>query len=145
MTKKQSYISLFARTAIAITLLSAVADRLGYWGTQSVWGNWQNFVHYTGTLTFYLPDFLTEPAAIAATAAECIFGILLMIGYKTKTIAYLTGTLLILFAVSMTGAAGIKATLDYSVWIGSAASFLLAVQNNYPLSIDALLKKQADK
>ncbi|WP_018345099.1 DoxX family membrane protein [Cytophaga aurantiaca] len=141
MTKQQSYISLFFRAALSLTLLSAVADRFGYWGTQSVWGNWQNFVQYTGTLTFYLPASLTEAAAIAATAAEGIFGILLLIGYKTKITAYLTGTLLLVFALSMVGSIGIKATLDYSVWVGSAASFLLAVQNAYPFSIDAFLKK----
>lgn len=142
MTKQQPYISLFLRAALALTLLSAVADRFGYWGAQSVWGNWQNFVQYTETLVFYLPASLTEPAAFAATAAECIFAVLLLIGYKTKITAYLTGTLLLLFALSMAGSVGIKATLDYSVWVGSAAAFLLAVQNNYPFSIDAFLKNK---
>jgi uncharacterized membrane protein YphA (DoxX/SURF4 family) len=141
MTKQQTYVSLFLRIALSVTLLSAVADRFGYWGTQSVWGNWQNFVQYTGKLIYYLPAVLTEPAAITVTVAECIFAILLLIGYKTKITAYLTGTLILLFALSMAAAVGIKSTLDYSVWVTSAASFLLTVQNHYPFSIDKLLKK----
>ena len=45
MTKKIDYISLFARLALAIGFLSAVADRLGLWtpllGSENVvWGNY---------------------------------------------------------------------------------------------------------
>ena len=55
MTKKIDYISLFARLALAIGFLSAVADRLGLWtpllGSENVvWGNMESFTAYTGVL-----------------------------------------------------------------------------------------------
>ncbi|WP_435522646.1 hypothetical protein [Chryseobacterium indoltheticum] len=47
--------------------------------------------------------------------------------------------LLLVFAfLSMSIALGIKAPLDYSVWVGSAAAFLLATLDKFPLSIDEL-------
>ena len=54
MTGKNSWFSqLFLRLAISVTMLSAVADRLGFWGKNSVWGNWENFEKYTRKLTFF--------------------------------------------------------------------------------------------
>jgi len=55
MTKKIDYISLFARIALALGFLSAVADRLGLWtpllGSDNVvWGNMESFTAYTGVL-----------------------------------------------------------------------------------------------
>ncbi len=52
----ESAIKLFARLAVGAGFLSAVADRFGLWGKQGdkgvAWGNWENFVNYTSTLTF---------------------------------------------------------------------------------------------
>ena len=63
MTKKIDYISLFARLALAIGFLSAVADRLGLWtpllGSENVvWGNMESFTAYTGVLLPWIPKFL---------------------------------------------------------------------------------------
>lgn len=66
---------------------------------------------------------------------------MLIFGFKTKIAAYGTGFLLLIFSLSMTIALGIKAPLDYSVWVGSAAAFLLATQKEYSLTIDTLTKK----
>jgi uncharacterized membrane protein YphA (DoxX/SURF4 family) len=132
---------LFLRIAISITMLSAVADRFGFWGENSAWGNWANFEKYTQQLTFFLPESLGVFSAYAATFLEILFPLLLMIGFKTKIAAYGTGFLLLIFALSMTMALGIKAPLDYSVWIGSASAFLLAVQEKYSFTIDNLTKK----
>uniref|UniRef100_F4CC32 DoxX family protein n=1 Tax=Sphingobacterium sp. (strain 21) TaxID=743722 RepID=F4CC32_SPHS2 len=119
---------LFLRFALAMTMLSAVADRLGFWGDNSAWGNWQRFEEYTATLTFFLPPTLSRFSAYAATFLEIVLSLLLLLGLKLKWTAIATGILLLLFALSMTVSLGIKAPLDYSVWVGSAAAFLLAVQ-----------------
>lgn len=132
---------LFLRVAIAVTMLSAVADRLGFWGKNSAWGNWENFEKYTQQLTYFLPASLGTVSAYAATFLEILFPLLLVLGFKTKLAAYGAGFLLLIFAISMTVALGIKAPLDYSVWIGSAASFLLAVQERYSFTIDNLTNK----
>ncbi|SHH66520.1 DoxX protein [Chryseobacterium oranimense] len=132
---------LFLRLALAVTMLSAVADRFGFWGAGSAWGNWSNFEAYTKKLTFFLPETLSIVSAYAATFFEIIFPLMLLVGWKTRIAAYGAGFLLLVFALSMTMALGIKASLDYSVWVGSAGAFLLAVQPKYFFSIDHLTHK----
>lgn len=142
MTGKDSIFSqLFLRLAISVTMLSAVADRLGFWGDNSAWGNWENFEKYTRQLTFFLPATLSTFSAYTATFLEILFPLMLILGFKTKIAAYETGILLLVFALSMSIALGIKAPLDYSVWVGSAAAFLLATQKEFYFSIDTLTKK----
>lgn len=139
--KKDQFSQLFLRIAIAITMLSAVADRFGFWGKNSAWGNWENFEKYTAKLTFFLPESLSQFSAYTATFFEIAIPLLLLIGYKTKIAAYGAGFLLLIFALSMTIALGVKAPLDYSVWVGSAAAFLLASQQEFSFSLDQLTKK----
>ena len=133
---KNQFQQLFLRIAISITMLSAVADRFGFWEDNSTWGNWGNFEIYTRKLTFCLPETLSTVSAYIATSLEILFPVMLFVGYKTKIAAYGSGILLFIFAVSMTVALGAKAPLDYSVWVGSAGAFLLAVQQEYQYSID---------
>lgn len=132
---------LFLRLALSVTMLSAVADRFGFWGENSAWGNWENFEKYTQQLTFFLPESVGSFSAYAATFLEILFPLMLIFGIKTKWASLGTGFLLLIFAFSMSVALGVKASLDYSVWIGSAAAFLLAVQSDYKYSIDTLIKK----
>lgn len=138
---KLSIAQLFLRIALAVTMLSAVADRFGFWGNSAVWGNWTAFEDYTRTLTFFLPNILSKIGAYFATFCEIVFSILLLIGFKTKLIAYATTLLLLSFGLAITIAVGVKAPLDYSVWTSATAAFLLAAQNNFPFSIDNLINK----
>lgn len=140
-TPRHNYQQLYLRIALGTALLSAVADRFGGWGARAAWGNWQKFEAYTRQLTFFLPEALSKFCAYSATVFEIAFGLLLLIGFKTRQIAFFTGILLLIFALSMTMALGIKSTLDYSVWVGSAGAFLLARQDKFPYSIDQMLKK----
>ncbi|MFC0427477.1 DoxX family protein [Chryseobacterium scophthalmum] len=142
MTGKDSiFPQLFLRLAISVTMLSAIADRFGFWGDNSAWENWENFEKYTRQLTFFLPETLSTFSAYTATFLEILFPLMLILGFKTKIAAYGTGILLLVFALSMSIALGIKAPLDYSVWVGSAAAFLLATQKEFYFSIDTLTKK----
>ncbi|MBW3522708.1 DoxX family protein [Chryseobacterium sp. NKUCC03_KSP] len=142
MTGKDSiFPQLFLRLAISVTMLSAIADRFGFWGDNSAWGNWENFEKYTRQLTFFLPETLSTFSAYTATFLEILFPLMLILGFKTKIAAYGIGVLLLVFALSMSIALGIKAPLDYSVWVASAAAFLLATQKEFYFSIDTLTKK----
>jgi uncharacterized membrane protein YphA (DoxX/SURF4 family) len=139
MTDKKDLIpQLFLRLAIAGTMLSAVADRFGWWGKNSTWGNWENFEKYTRQITSFLPERLSVFSAYSATFFEVLFPLLLVLGFKTKIAAYGAGFLLLIFALSMTIALGAKAPLDYSVWVGSAGAFLLATQQKYSFTLDNL-------
>ncbi|SFT01243.1 Methylamine utilisation protein MauE [Zhouia amylolytica] len=136
------YIKLFLRLSIALGFISAVADRFGWWDEHiSVWGNWQNFVNYTQSLLPYLPDFSIPYIAGIATVLELLFALLLLVGYQTQLIAKLSGILLLIFALSMTFFYGIKGTLDYSVYIASAAAFSLSSMTQSFLEIDSLFTK----
>ncbi|PIF44572.1 DoxX-like protein [Chryseobacterium sp. 52] len=142
MTDKNIHFpQLFLRLAISVTMLSAVADRFGFWGANSAWGNWTNFEIYTRKLTFFLPESLSIFSAYTATFFEVLFPLMLLLGFKTRIGAYGAGFLLLIFAISMTIALGAKAPLDFSVWVGSAGAFLLAVQPKYFFSIDHLTNK----
>lgn len=129
MSKK--WIKLYLRLAIGIAFLSASADRIGLYGSYEehsdflAWGNWSNFVDYTHSILPWLSEGLVQIAAIVATVAEIVFGILLILGIKVRLIANLSGVLMLLFALAMMSV-NIKAPWDASVFAASAGAFALA-------------------
>jgi uncharacterized membrane protein YphA (DoxX/SURF4 family) len=137
--------SVFLRLALGITFLSAVADRFGLWGVYGQpnvsWGNYARFVDYTAKLNWFLPAAVIPVLAIIATAAETFFGLLLVLGWKTRITALLSGVLLITFAVTMTMALGVKAPLNLSVFSAAGGALLLATCVSFPFSLDELLQR----
>ena len=130
MTKKTDYFSLFARIAIALSFLSAVADRIGLWtpllGSENVtWGNMTSFTTYTGILVPWIPNQFLPLLAWIVTIVEAILGVLLIIGFQKRMVALLSGMLLLVFAISMLLFSSVKAPLDYSVFTAAACAFLL--------------------
>jgi uncharacterized membrane protein YphA (DoxX/SURF4 family) len=141
--------SIFLRFALGFSFLSAVADRFGLWGAfgepNVAWGTFARFVRYTGKLNWYLPSAMVPAVAVVATVAETLVGILLLLGWQTRCTALLSGVLLLLFAVTMAGALGIKAPLDASVFSAAGGAFLLASCGEYPFSIDQLRRASAKR
>jgi uncharacterized membrane protein YphA (DoxX/SURF4 family) len=133
---------LFLRIALGASFLSAVADRFGLWGAYGqknvAWGDFSHFIAYTAKLNWFVPAGLIPMLAWLATIAETVLGFALLVGLFTRAAALLSGGLLMLFALTMSLASGIKAPLDFSVFTASAAAFLLAAQSDYPCSLDAL-------
>ena len=136
---------LFARFALGASFLSAVADRFGLWGPFGAnnvsWGNFAHFVEYTGRVMFLLPSSLTVYFAWAATVAETLFGILLIVGFKTRMVSVLSGLLLLSFAIGMATGLGVKTPFDYSVFSAAAAAFLLALWEPDRFTLDRLLNR----
>jgi len=128
------YGSFFLRLALGAAFLSAVADRLGLWGAAGepgvAWGDFENFLAYTATLTPYLPNVLVAPVGWLATLAEVVLGVALIGGLHLRRTALASGFLLLAFGVSMILGDGIKAPLDASVFTASAAAFVLALQSH---------------
>jgi len=87
-TALAKFSSVFLRLALGISFLSAVADRfgiLGVYGQSNVsWGNYARFVDYTAKLNWFLPAAMIPVLAVIATAAETLFGLLLVLGWKTR-------------------------------------------------------------
>lgn len=119
------------RWALGLTLLSAVADRFGFWGApggaDSVsWGDWPHFVAYTAKVNDFLPTALASTLAVVATAVEILLGVFLLLGLFPRPTAWASAALFAAFAAAMTLSFGIKAPLNYSVWVDAAAAYLLA-------------------
>ncbi|HEV2490779.1 MAG TPA: DoxX family protein [Candidatus Acidoferrales bacterium] len=134
--------TVFLRIALAAAFLSAVADRFGVWGPPGkgavAWGNFSNFEAYTGVLNWFLPHAWIPLLAWVDTALETPFGLLLLVGLATRATSYLSGILLLLFALAMSFSTGLESALSYSVFSASAGAFLLASCGPYPYSLDHL-------
>ena len=145
-SKFADYATLLLRIGLGVGFLSAVADRLGLWGAfgqpNVEWGNFSRFLEYTHTLNWYLPAGMILPLGIIATGAEILFGLLLVVGWRTRVAALLSGLLLLTFGVSMTLALGIKAPLNFAVLTGIGGALLLASRESFPFSVDELLSRR---
>ena len=104
-TARHSLATVYLRVALGIAFLSAVADRFGWWGAPGTdhvaWGNFARFTAYAGRLNPWLSVSLVPAIAWIATAVEIALGILLVVGLFTRTVAWLSGSLLLLFAFGM--------------------------------------------
>ncbi len=133
-------IKLFLRYSLAISFLSAVADRFGLWHKDlSSLGTWYSFLEYTQLINPWFPQSLIPLIGILATTLEIVFTICLIIGFKTELFAKLSGILLLIFALSMTFSTGLKSALDYSVFTASAAAFALSIMKEKYLELDSLI------
>jgi uncharacterized membrane protein YphA (DoxX/SURF4 family) len=142
-----SYSSLVLRLGLGLGFLSAVADRFGMWGSfgqpNVEWGSYSRFLDYTHSLNWYWPAATIPVLGTAATGAEILIGLLVLVGWHTRIAARLSGLLLIVFATAMTIALGPKSVLNYAVLTGIGGSFLLANCEIFPLSVDGLLSRRS--
>jgi uncharacterized membrane protein YphA (DoxX/SURF4 family) len=138
--------SVVLRFGLGLGFLSAVADRFGLWGAfgqpNVEWGNFSRFLEYTQTLNWYVPAAMIPTLGIIATSAEILFGLLLLVGWHTRSAARLSGLLLLTFGTAMTLALGVKAPLNFAVLTGVGGAFLLANCESFPFSVDELLLRR---
>ena len=118
----------YARIALGAAFLSGIASRFGLWGKDVGYGNFAGFLRYTAEVNAFMPAATIPFLAWAATAAELVLGIALVIGVQLKWAAIGSALLLLLFGTAMAISFGIKEPLDYSVFSASAAALLLAIQ-----------------
>lgn len=127
-------ISIAAQTLLRLSLgagfILPVLDRIGFLGAPGSpnvsWGSWDNFVTYANSLMPYLSTNTASFFGLAATIGEAAFGILLIAGYKTRFAAYGSFVLTLIFALSMLFFVGYRSPFDYSVFVVSFSSLLLA-------------------
>jgi len=72
-------------------------------------------------------------SAWAATFAEVLLGLALVSGFFARVAALLSGLMLLLFALTMTFALGVKAPLDFSVFSASAGAFFVGCLRQVPV------------
>ena len=118
------------RCALAAGLLSAVADRFGFWGPPGAprvaWGSFAAFLTYTSKLNPWCPTRLIPALGWSATVAEFIFGMALVTGFRIRLTGVAVAALTASFAAAMTFTLGIKVPLDYSVFSFAASAYVLA-------------------
>lgn len=133
-------IKLGLRLALAVGFLSAVADRIGWWPPEvSAWGNWESFLEYTQVLNPLVPNSLIPALGMIVTIVEVLLGLGLLLGFKTRLLAQLSGALLLIFALAMTITTGIKGPLDYSVFSAATAAFALSTLKEQYLELDQVM------
>ena len=132
-------LTVFTRFALAASYLSSVTSRFGFWGEDTGWGNYAAFLEYTAKVNPYLPLSLIPTVARIVDVAEISIALLLLLGFRIKETAFVSGVMLFLFAFGMNLGVGVISTLDHSVYTACIASFLLAALDDRTFSLDALL------
>lgn len=135
------YDTIYLRIALAASFIAAVTDRFGVWGspgtTNVAWGDWSHFLAYAAVLNPELPRTWIPTLGWIVTLAELALATALLVGYHTRSAAFLAALLLLGFAVGMTIGTGVKSALNASVFSASAGALLLARGPTYPWSVDA--------
>jgi len=141
-----TFATIFLRLALAAGFLAAVTDRFGLWGppgtTNVAWGDFGHFLGYAAILNPEVPASWIPAVGWGVTFVESILAIALLMGFRIRTFALLSGFLLLAFASGMTIGTGIKSALNASVFSASAGAFLLATMREFPFSLDALKSRK---
>ena len=127
---------LMLRFSLAASFLAAVTDRFGLWGppgTPAVsWGDLAHYNAYVAVLNWFLPTAIIPLVGWAATLAESLLAVGLLIGWQLRWFALGSALLLLSFVTTMLVALGPKAPLEYSVFTTMSAAFLLFVLQSKP-------------
>ena len=124
---RRDLVALYARLALGTAFLSGVAVRFWLWGKNVGYGGWGGFVRYTAEVNAFMPRATVPFLAWAATVAELVLGVALIVGFRLQWTALASAMLLVLFGTAMAISLGPKSPLDYSVFSASAAAMLLAM------------------
>ncbi|HTA72917.1 MAG TPA: DoxX family protein [Gemmatimonadaceae bacterium] len=117
---------IYVRIALGLAFLNGIAERFGWYGKNVGYGNYENFVKYTGQVNAFMPAWSIPFLAGAATVAELVLGVLLIAGVWKRWVALGSAALLAIFGTAMAISFGPWSPLDYSVFSASAAALLLA-------------------
>lgn len=143
MQKASGFPQLILRLALGLGFLLPVMDRFGILGAPGspdvAWGNWENFAGYTNSLMPFLSKSMASVMGSLATAAEIIFGIFLILGFKTRQVALGSALLTAFFAIFMITSSGLYAPFKYPVFVFTGGGLVLWGLNYFKWSIDAAL------
>lgn len=120
------------RILIGVNFGLAVCDRfglLGHYGSPGVsWGDFGHFVAYTRQVNAFLPAGFAPFLAVAATAAEIVLAVTLVVGIAPRLACMGAALLLLAYAIAMTISLGFASQLYYAVpELGAGAWFLFTV------------------
>lgn len=146
MKDSTGYPQLILRLALGIGFILPVMDRLGMLGAPGseavAWGDWPHFIAYTETILPFLNKPLVNVAGALASTAEAIFGICLILGFKTKQVAFGSAILTLTFGICMALFLNIHAPFKYPVFVFVGAGFVLSGVPRFKWSLDDARLKQ---
>src|SRR5262245_24659734 len=96
-----------------------------------------HFLAYTAILNPWFPAIVIPTLGVVVTIVGTILGVGLLVGFRTRQAATLSGCIIFLFGIGMTAGTGFKSALNASVFAASASGFLLARAPHFPISVDA--------
>jgi thiosulfate dehydrogenase (quinone) large subunit len=144
-SKRLDLLAACARLALAASFLTAVADRLGQYGSPGTpgvaWGDMQHFQAYARRLNPWFPASVIPFLSWFVTAAETLLGLSLIAGYQIRRVAPFSGALLLAFAIGMTAGTGLRSALYASVLSASACAFLLRHHEPDSYTLDHLMMR----
>ena len=131
---------LVLRLALGLGFLFPVMDRLGFPGgpgsPDAAWGNWSHFLDYSHSLMPVLSRPLSNFMGLAATIAEAVFGVCLILGFKTRLMAMGSALLTLTFGICMMLSLGWYAPFKYPVFVFTGAGLVLSGLGSYKWSVD---------
>jgi uncharacterized membrane protein YphA (DoxX/SURF4 family) len=134
---------LVLRIALGIGFILPVSDRLGLLGPPGApnvaWGDWNHFITYSNTLVPFLNHSMANVAGAIATIFEGIFGVCLILGFKTRQVALGAAALTFTFGLCMAIFIGFMAPFNYPVFVFTGAGLVLSGVNRYKWSVDDLM------
>jgi uncharacterized membrane protein YphA (DoxX/SURF4 family) len=101
------------------------------------------FNAYVAKLNWFLPTAVIPLTGWAATAAELLLGLGLLIGWQLRWVSLASALLLLSFGLTMLLALGPKAPLDYSVFTASCAAFCFLQCNESAMRPNQSMKPTA--
>lgn len=122
---------IFARFALGIAFLSAIADRFGVYGPPGSkfvgFGDWSHFVKFVAILNWFVPKGFIPTLAVLETVIELALGVALLLGIYQRQVALSSAALLMSFGLTMSIALRINMALSYSVFSAAGAALLLGI------------------
>jgi len=139
------WITAMLRIFIGIAFLGAVCDRFGIFGgpgTPGVsWGNFKNFIIYTGQVNSFLPMAVIPTLAVMESIIEGLLGLAMLLGAGLRVTVWASTALLFLLGAAMTISLGLSSTFPFAVFVLAAGAFLMANLDSSFLSVDLLFRR----
>ena len=124
----------FAKVSLAISYLSAVFDRFGFWGhfgeTGVSWGSMTQFFKHVSTLCPWATENMIPVIGWMVTVLEALIALAYIINAKNKIINYANIFLLILFIISMSLFQSIKMMINFNVIVCFSTALLIYFADN---------------
>lgn len=124
----------FAKVSLAISYLSAVFDRFGFWGhlgeTGVSWGSMTQFFKHVSILCPWATENMIPVIGWVVTVLEALIALAYIINAKNKIINYANIFLLILLIISMSLFQSIKMMINFNVIVCFSTALLIYFSDN---------------